>query len=380
MPTLLPPLVLSLLFSATSGAGAVEKEPSPMSTQVLVGPRSVDIQTGQVVHQVSGVDTSQNARPAPNRPGWFRLGALEVEAATGKTTPLPSEPLQFVGNQLEHVDASGKVLWSVEVPGFASVRPPDMVVISNRAIVYRNGKLFAYDLGTGQLIWSQPDPMSRLISWGQRIVGIGCVSEKDGSVCSVVARNASDGKEVLKTPLPKDANPDKLEAFEGRVWVHDSSHHYSWLIDETGVVRARLETILALHELADGWLAMSEKRWLRLDRNGSVRWERKGPPNIFVGAGGFVELTAGEVVAFNYGAISDSGVELVRLNLATGEESWRVGCAPLGVAHSEYFHEAYVLARDNELVVVSQGSSGAFVEVRDLRKGEKLRRFEFRQW
>jgi hypothetical protein len=49
---------------------------------------------------------------------------------------------------------------------------------------------------------------------------------------------------------------------------------------------------------------------------------------------------------------------------------------PLGVSHSEYYHVAYVELRGPQLVVVSQGSYGDFVEVRNVATGGKLARHE----
>jgi hypothetical protein len=82
----------------------------------------------------------------------------------------------------------------------------------------------------------------------------------------------------------------------------------------------------------------------------------------------------GDLVAFLYCGIADSGVEVMRLNSATGKVVWRADCAPLGVKHSAYQHEATVAAEGDALRVTSRGSSGTFVEVLDLGSGRQLER------
>ena len=75
----------------------------------------------------------------------------------------------------------------------------------------------------------------------------------------------------------------------------------------------------------------------------------------------------------SYGAIHDSGVELVRLR-RDGSEVWHSCAAPLGVGHSEYEHFAYIEVRGDELLVASEGSYGAFLEQLAVRTGTREKR------
>jgi hypothetical protein len=87
-----------------------------------------------------------------------------------------------------------------------------------------------------------------------------------------------------------------------------------------------------------------------------------------------VELPGGEVVAFLFDRISDSGVQLARLDPASGKVAWRISCDGLGVTHSEYEHDVTVKVEGSRLRVTSRASGGRFTELRDLRSGRRLRR------
>jgi hypothetical protein len=95
--------------------------------------------------------------------------------------------------------------------------------------------------------------------------------------------------------------------------------------------------------------------------------------NTFVGGNQVVELPGGDFILANWGAINDSGVDLVRLH-PDGTPVWHSCASPLGVGHSEYEHLAYVEARGDALFVASEGSYGAFLEKLSVATGERERR------
>jgi hypothetical protein len=100
------------------------------------------------------------------------------------------------------------------------------------------------------------------------------------------------------------------------------------------------------------------------------------PKSYSLGNGGLVEVPGGGVVAFSYGSGFDSGVNVVRLDLATGKVVWWVRCASLGVEHSKYRHQAAVVVEGDRLRVTSEASGGTFVEELDLKTGKRLKRTE----
>jgi hypothetical protein len=98
------------------------------------------------------------------------------------------------------------------------------------------------------------------------------------------------------------------------------------------------------------------------------------PYHVWIAGGGLVELPGGDLLAFLYGCISDSGVQVIRLNPGTGKEVWQARCAPLGVMHSAYKHRATLTVEEGRVKVTSKGSGGTFVELLDLESGRQLKR------
>ena len=87
-----------------------------------------------------------------------------------------------------------------------------------------------------------------------------------------------------------------------------------------------------------------------------------------------LKLADGGVLEFRFGPISDSGVNLRRLNPQGGRVLWERHCVSLGVMHSEYVHDVFVHIEGRTAKVISRGSSGTFVERLDLDSGRRLAR------
>ncbi len=56
---------------------------------------------------------------------------------------------------------------------------------------------------------------------------------------------------------------------------------------------------------------------------------------------------------------------------------WEVFAEPLGVNHSKYRHSAHAFVHGDRCVLVSDGSSATFVEIRDLASGTLLKRWVY---
>jgi len=125
---------------------------------------------------------------------------------------------------------------------------------------------------------------------------------------------------------------------------------------------------------AGDWLVLTPSDVLRLSGGGKTHWRTPVAEPHWFDEGGVVEVSGGDVVAYLFGRIHDSGVQLVRLKAATGEVVWRAWCAQLGVKHSQYLHDATVAVEGEHLRVNSWGSYGTFLEVLDLRTGKQLQR------
>lgn len=115
----------------------------------------------------------------------------------------------------------------------------------------------------------------------------------------------------------------------------------------------------------------------RFSPDGGVEWTTPTRTSRLQTSGGLITLEDGGVVALCYHRMSDSGAQLVRLDSRTGERTWESYCSGLGVFHSEYYHVADVQAVGEHLRVMSRGSSGAFVEILELKTGKSVGR---REW
>jgi hypothetical protein len=89
-------------------------------------------------------------------------------------------------------------------------------------------------------------------------------------------------------------------------------------------------------------------------------------------------LAKDDVVVSLHGRISDSGVQLLRVDLAGTQPTvvWKTFAQPLGVGHSKYDHDAHVFVHGDRCVLVSDGAA-TFVEIRDLATGALLKRWVY---
>jgi outer membrane protein assembly factor BamB len=228
---------------------------------------------------------------------------------------------------------AGQVRWATQLGlGINVLRPPQLVWDAKRVYVRHNDGVTALSTATGIILWQSPGPNDRLLVSRDRLLA---TEEAEDRGRWVIARTVTTGAEVCKFRLPAGAVAG-LPQGEDRL-----------LLTETEVVRVC---------------------------PGKKSWATPLGEGVRLRGGGLVEADGGDLVAFSYGPISDSGVRLTRLNAATGKVAWRAHCAPLGVGHSQYLHDATVAIEGERIRVTSWGASGTFVEVLDLRKGKQLSR------
>jgi hypothetical protein len=160
-----------------------------------------------------------------------------------------------------------------------------------------------------------------------------------------------------------------------------SDSKFTWFFTRDGNVTIKLPDVELIHvepivypttPRSPGLIVLTTKRIVGLGLVGNKRWELGAPEHGFQGGGGAVTLPDGDVVIYNFGHISDSGVELIRIHPLEGNVVYRVNVDGLGVAHSQYLHSAFVRARGSILDVVSIGSSGTFVETRNASDGKLI--------
>jgi outer membrane protein assembly factor BamB len=224
---------------------------------------------------------------------------------------------------------AGTTRWSVSLPGdVRGVMPPHLLWDTKRLYVRHKGGLTALAAESGVVLWHAKGPTDQLVLSRDLLL-----ITRDGWV---TGRAVSTGAEVFKERLPKGA--------------------------------------LAALFLGEDRVLLKGTEVARLPRAGKARWVTPLPKSYPLGNGGLVEVPGGGVVAFSYRSSFDSGVNVVRLDLATGKVVWWARCAPLGVTHSRYQHQASVAVEGDRLRVTSQGSFGTFVEEFDVRTGKQLSR------
>ena len=87
-----------------------------------------------------------------------------------------------------------------------------------------------------------------------------------------------------------------------------------------------------------------------------------------------IRLTDGDWIVFRYHGMSDSGVQVARMDAKMTNQRWLVECKPLGVDHFKYYHSATVEVTNKNITVTSVGSAGEFVEVLDAETGKLVNR------
>jgi len=88
---------------------------------------------------------------------------------------------------------------------------------------------------------------------------------------------------------------------------------------------------------------------------------------------GTLNLVDGGILEFRYIPISDSGVEVQRLD-KNGRLVWEQGCRGFWGNKSIYRHDVYVLIEEDTIRVISRGDNGTFVERLSMRSGRRLAR------
>jgi hypothetical protein len=301
----------------------------------------------------------------------------------GKAAPRrPEFEIDYDANRVVCRDTSGKVRWSARLEGYLGRnRPPHLLHDAERAYVSNAGGVTALDARTGKAVWHSEGPSDHLLLSGGLLLAVDCRVEELVAARGrwLLARAAATGAEVFRTRLPvKDYDPDPIEEVAGLFVVQPFGSFRAkgdtLLIDRTGKVRHRLDDPLVdARRQGDDLLLLTATEVARVAADGRRRWSVAFPRRQAAAGGQLLELPGGDVLAYLFGCLSDSGVQVVRLGEA-GKAVWRVRCAGLGVLHSEYQHEAKVAVEGGRLKVTSVGSSGSWVEVLDLKSGRQVER------
>lgn len=311
---------------------------------------------------------------------------LALERASGMVDAPPRVELTEDGRVLYH-DPNGQLLWTKRPGGsLGSVRPPDRVVHRGHVFVVRHPGIVALDAADGNVAWTCDEPAYSLLARGDLLLAVNCAYDAPEKRW-LVARRVTDGKVVWRAPIPKHKDPQAIELVGEYSVVRSGAikEGHSQVIDPRGrtVLELDDECIYSGRSVDAGGdlILLTSKRILRFRPSEKrILWQIDGSEGNFwpFDTMRSIRLRSGDLLVYQFGLISDSGVRLRRVGPSDGTVRWTAACNSLGVMHSAYYHCVYVKELGDELLVVSRGSR-YFVELRDLTTGAPRRRLEFRR-
>jgi outer membrane protein assembly factor BamB len=337
--------------------------PLPPASSTVEAPEKP--QPPLVVEGMEWEPETGNALGKPSRPGWPKMAREN-----------PQYPAPEISFDKGAVVRKGAISWRTPLQGYlGTVRPPDRVISGDRVVVVAEHRLVGLDANTGAQVWTADATTDRLFAEGDLVFSTDCQSPSAAPKHRwLEAHRLSDGKLAWKIELPSRIDPDAIYKIGSLYAV--GGRDYVALFDAAGTRHIELdEHVIVAEPIGSDVIVATDKRIARLGPRGETRWDLKKIKDTFVGAGGFVTLPGGDMLLFAYGAISDSGVELVRFRPDDGKELYRVQKHGAGVGHSEYEHTAWVRLRNGRLEIVSHGSYATRIETASPETGTTLKRW-----
>jgi outer membrane protein assembly factor BamB len=381
-------LVIVLVACQQSSPPAPAPGPTPAPTVAhtpFVIANKIVAEDGTVVRTLDNVPDGVQA--IPTGPHRFEVDGLvvdtEADTVTKLTAPAALASVSIFGRhdhdeyELVRSEPDGRVRWKTPVSGVRSVRPPDIAVGSNRTAVALDSDVYVFDDATGKQAWRLGAAGDRLHIAGENLYSVRCNTPTHDHW--LVGTAVASGALRFRISLDDDCDPWVAVDNDRIIVVEDHNPPSALIIDLAGNLLLRLDEEVegshrepwgGSHKIGDQLVLVTSKHVMALDAAGKVRWQRPTLHDTFVAANDVVALSGGDMIVANYGAISDSGVDLVRLR-SDGSLVWHSCARALGVPHSQYAHLAYVEPRGDVLFVISQGASGAFLERLSLATGAR---------
>ena len=332
----------------------------------------------------SSCDTNpdRNGLAPGKNPGLTRekFGDDDLIESPGKPPSSAFQLTEGENGRIQRMAANGGTVWSTPLKHYVGgVRPPHLLYDGRRVYVSGMvGGVTALDAKSGKILWHSDGPGERMCLHGDLLLAAECGGSPAITANGrwFVARSTATGKEVFKTKLPPeidDAIP--IRRCAGMYLVEQNGMTTSAiLIDDKGQIRLRFNKYLIdARSAGDDVITLMESGVSRLSLKNETKWTV--PFKQSSGDGGRIrQLASGDLIAYHFDPISDSGVGVMRLDPISGDVRWKVFCKPLGVSHSKYKHEARIGIENNRLKVTSVGSGGRFDEFLDLHSGKLIRR------
>jgi outer membrane protein assembly factor BamB len=280
-----------------------------------------------------------------------------------------------------HYDPKGKVVWSVSFPeDIDGVRPPHLLWDERRVYFTHKDGVTALDAKTGKILWHAQGPQRGMLLGHGLLLGTGPVRNMDGTFSHwLFACHVANGTVLFKTRLAEDmSDPEAVQQIAGLFLVQigeaPRGQGHALLIDYQGTVRHQLDRqVVSGKQFRGDVIFLTSKNVVRFSARDKVAWTVPFD-HQWIAGGGLIDLRDGDMIAFQFGCICDSGVSLIRFDPTTGKTIWKHHCKGLGVGHSKYLHTARATVEGTKLRITSKASGGTFVEVLDLKTGRQLER------
>jgi outer membrane protein assembly factor BamB len=290
--------------------------------------------------------------------------------------------IDWDANTIRRSDAAGNTLWTTQLDGALLMDGGSIVRDDRRICVGHGNGVTALDNGSGKVLWHVNGVNTSMLLSGDLLVAAGF---EDVPGCWVVARSVKDGSRVFKTRLRDDFEPMFVREVADLFAVVNSlaTDNRPWesvLLDQQMRVRFEFDRqVIAGTRQGNDYVFLTSTDIVRVSPGGKTSW-RIPLESDFGEGGGLISLPGGDVVAFRYGVIEDSGVQVLRFRPADGSVPWNRLCDGLGVPHSMYRHKATAAIERDTVLVISRGSGGNFTEQLDLSSGRQLRRAVHRRY
>jgi hypothetical protein len=268
--------------------------------------------------------------------------------------------------RFERLDDTGKVIWSRKLEP-SRFRTPH----HDRERIYaQDGDgITAIYLASGEIAWHCPGPNEDL-SLGHTLL----FTRKQEWL---VARSVETGAEAFRVQLPVEVKTYSAMEVGALVLVQDMwSRQGAWLLDRDGHLRRRFHiNIVDAQPIGDDYLFLTSGGLIRVSADGQELWSKHVRFDE-VNRGGLRRLADGDMLAFWYGELGATSVDVLRLNPSTDTVAWRTKCEPLGltVSHPKSRDWVELETRGATARVTGRGSGGTFVELLDLKSGRQCKR------
>jgi outer membrane protein assembly factor BamB len=322
----------------------------------------------------------------------FVAAMLAALGCSGPPSPPPVAPPRAVRHpvandiivnenthQVTKHDTTGASVWSTHLDGdFRNGREPNVVSDLTRVYVAHNDGVTALDMGTGSILWHSAGSGDRMLLSGDLVLATECSCGDLGKMGRrMIARDTATGNDVFSVILPlNDFDPEPIEEVAGYFLVQAEIKFgpdgLALLVDRDGRVRFRSKSrVLGVLQRDNDHIVFTAKAIVGLAPDDAIKWSSPIEYGDWLSYGGLLPVANGNIIAFEYGPISDSGVSLRCIDAGTGALVWKSYCNHLGVSHSIYRHEATVEQLGDQLRVTSRGSFGTFVEMLDAATGRQ---------